>query len=112
MSKLVLAALCLGALPLLAAAETWTDVPLIDQNCSTKYNFKTADTHTRSCALSCASSGYGILTSSGTYLKFDKSGSQKVLKELKASSKKDHIRATVTGDQEGSSIKVQSVKLD
>jgi hypothetical protein len=101
-----------AALPLAAAVQTWTGVALVDQKCSVKFNASTVDTHTRSCALGCASSGYGILTSDGTFLKFDKEGSQQALDQLKASTKKDHLRATVIGDLDGSTIKVQSVKLD
>lgn len=112
MTKLVLTFLCLAALPLIAATQTWTDAPLIDQKCSVKFNVSTADTHTRSCALACQASGYGIITADGTFLKFDKAGSQKALSELKASTKKDHLRATVTGEQEGGSVKVQTIKLD
>ncbi len=112
MNKLALAFLSLTALPLIAATQTWTNVPLIDQKCSAKFKPGTADTHTRSCALACESSGYGILTADGTFLKFDKAGSQKTLDELKASTKKDHLRVTVTGDSEGNSLKVQTIKLD
>lgn len=112
MSKLGLSLLFLAGLPLIAATQTWTDVPLIDQKCSAKFTPATADTHTRSCALGCQSSGYGILTSNGHFLKFDKAGSQKALNELKASSKSDHIRATVTGDLKGDVVTVQSIKLD
>jgi hypothetical protein len=113
--KMRLALACLlvvAMLPLAAAAETWSNAPLLDQNCSTKYTLKDADTHTRGCALSCGSSGFGILASNGTFLKFDSAGTKMALAALKASSKKDHIRATVTGERENDMIKVQSVKLD
>lgn len=113
MKKFVLALLAFAAaLPLAAAVQTWTNVQLVDQSCSTKFTPKTVDTHTRSCALACEASGYGILTSEGTFLRFDKDGSQKALDELKTSTKKDHLRVTVTGDMEGKVIKVQSIKLD
>ncbi len=112
MNKLVLALLSLTALPLIAATQTWTNVPIIDQKCSAKFKSGTADTHTRSCALACESSGYGVLAADGAFLKFDKAGSQKALDELKASTKKDHLRATVTGELEGNTIKVQTIKLD
>jgi hypothetical protein len=101
-----------AALPLAAAAETWTSAPLIDQNCSTKYTLKDADTHTRGCALSCASSGFGILTSDGKFLKFDDAGSKKALAALKGSKKSDHLRATVTGEVANDTITVQSIKID
>lgn len=111
--KLVLACILIAAvLPLAAAAETWTNAPLLDQNCATKYTLKDADTHTRSCALSCASSGFGILTSDGKFLKFDDAGSKKALAALKGSKKSDHLRATVTGEMANDTIRVQSVKLD
>ncbi len=113
MKKFALAVLAFAAaLPLAAAVQTWTNVPLVDQKCSTKFTSSTVDTHTRTCALACESTGYGILTSDGTFLRFDKDGSQKALDELKASNKKDHLHATVTGDMEGKVIKVQSIKLD
>ncbi len=113
MKKSVFAFLAIAAaLPLGAAVQTWTNVPIVDQTCSTKFKPSTVDTHTRSCAMACESSGYGILTFDGTFLKFDNKGSQKALDELKASTKKDHLRATVTGDLEGSTIKVQSIKFD
>lgn len=112
MRKLTLGFLCLASLPLIAATQTWTDVSLVDQKCSSKFTAQTADTHTRTCALSCESSGFGILTSDGKFLKFDKAGSQKALHELKASTKKDHLRATVTGELEGDAVKVHSIKLN
>ena len=54
----------------------------------------------------------GILTADGAFLKFDKAGSRKALDELKASTKKDHVRATVTGDVQDGVLKVQTIKLD
>ncbi len=111
--KLLFACVLIAALlPLAAAAETWTNVPLVDQNCSAKFTLKDADTHTRSCALSCAGSGFGILTSDGKFLKLDDAGSKKALAALKASKKPDHLRATVTGEVANGAIKVESLKLD
>ncbi len=112
MNKLIPVFLGLSMLPLAAATQTWTNVSLIDQKCSAKYKPATADTHTRNCALACESSGYGILTADGTFLKFDKAGSRKALDELKASTKKDHLRATVTGERKGDTIRVATIKLD
>jgi hypothetical protein len=43
---------------------------------------------------------------------FDKDGSAKATDALKATTKKDHVRATVTGEMDGSTIKVQSITLD
>ncbi len=111
--KLLLASILIAAvLPLAAAAETWNNAPLIDQNCSAKFTLKDADTHTKSCALSCAGSGFGILTSDGKFLKLDDAGGKKALAALKASKKSDHLRATVTGEVANGTINVQSLKLD
>lgn len=103
-------ALGLVAAPALAATETYKDVSVIDVSCSKKAAAN-ADAHTRDCALACAKSGYGIMTADGTFLKFDKKGDSEILQQLKASDKTDHLRVNVTGDVEGSTIKVKSVKL-
>lgn len=110
--KVLASILALGLLaaPALAATKTFTDVPVVDQNCSKKVAAN-PDAHTRDCALMCAKSGFGVLTSDNQYLKFDAAGNKEIIKELKASSKKDHLRVDVKGDVEGDMIKVQSVKL-
>jgi len=105
-----LALLGLFALPAFAATETFTDVPVVDSNCSKKVA-DNPDTHTRACALKCESSGYGIITSDKKFLKFDAEGNKQIVAALKASTKKDHLRADVTGEVEGDSIKVTSVTL-
>jgi hypothetical protein len=51
------------------------------------------------------------VTSDQHFLKFDAAGNQKILDELKASSKKDHLRVNVTGDVEGDTLKVSSISL-
>jgi hypothetical protein len=119
MKRIVFAAVAIAilaiaaVLPLAAAAQTWNNATIVDKSCSSKFKTDTAaDAHTVSCAVACASSGYGILTSDGTFLAFDKDGSQKALDALKATTKKDHIRATVTGEMDGKTIKVESISLD
>jgi len=109
----MLVAALLLALPSLAAAETWTGVPLVDVACSAKAKVKAnPDAHTRDCALACSKSGYGILTADGTYLKFDEAGNAKALAALNASQKTDHLRVTVTGDRLVGTIKVADLKLE
>ncbi len=103
-------ALVLLALPLVASAETFSNVSVVDVNCSKKVA-DTADTHTRDCALKCAESGFGIVTSDKKFLKFDAEGNKQVEAALKATDKKDHLRVDVTGDVDGDTIKVTSVKL-
>ncbi len=99
------------ALPLVAMAETWTNVPMVDNNCYAKVKAD-PDSHTRECAIQCAKSGYGIISADGTYLKFDGAGNKKMLELLNKSTQKDHLRVTVTGALKGDTIQVQTVKLD
>ncbi len=98
------------ALPVMAAPQTFKDVPVVDANCSKKVA-DAPDTHTRQCALKCEASGYGIITSDKKFLKFDAAGNKEIAAELKSSTKKDHLRVDVTGDVQGDTLKVTSVKL-
>lgn len=100
----------LGVVPAFAASASFHDVSLVDVNCSKKAAAN-PDAHTRSCALSCARSGFGILTSDNRFLKFDANGNKEVIKELKASHEKDHLRVNVSGDLQGDTLHVSSVKL-
>ena len=99
------------ALPLSAAAETWKNVVVVDTMCSVKVQ-AAPDAHPTKCALACAKSGFGILTADGSFLKLDEAGNQKAVAALKSTSKTDHLRATVTGERDGGTIKVQSLNLD
>jgi hypothetical protein len=112
MRKLASFFLLLGlrAMPALAAVETYKDVPLVDSNCSKKVAAD-PDSHTRACALKCAASGFGIVTQDKQFLKFDAEGNAKIVEALKASDKKDHLRVDVTGDVQGDTLKVTSIKL-
>ncbi|OFV80259.1 MAG: hypothetical protein A2Y78_10645 [Acidobacteria bacterium RBG_13_68_16] len=97
--------------PALAAAETWTNLPLVDHNCLEKVKAD-PDKHETSCLIMCSKSGYGVLTSDGTWLKFDKAGNDEALKALKATQKMNGIRVTVTGELTGDMIKVATLKID
>lgn len=110
MKKICLLMILAMALPALAAAEDWSNVSIVDTQCSTKVKTD-PDSHTRDCALTCAKSGFGILDKDGNYLKFDDKGNQEALKLLQSTSKKDHLRVSVTGSKQGGVIHVQSVKL-
>jgi len=105
-----LLALGLMATPAFAANQTFNDVSVVDVACSQKAAAD-ADSHTRECALTCQKSGFGIVTADKKFLKFDAAGNAKVLAELKASDKADHLRVNVSGDVEGDTIKVKSVTL-
>lgn len=111
MKKLMyLAVLGMLALPALASAETYKDVPVVDVNCSARAA-AAPDTHTRACALKCAESGFGIITSDKKFIKFDAAGNKEITEALKASDKKDHLRVDVSGEVEGDTLKVTSIKL-
>ena len=92
-------------------AETWKNVSVVDNNCAQKVKAD-PDAHTRSCALKCATSGFGIVTSDGQFLKLDSAGNEKVVSALQKSDKKDHLRVTVSGEKQGDTIKTSSVQLD
>lgn len=100
----------LSAMPAFAAVETYKDVAVVDVNCSTKVAAD-PDSHTRACALKCAASGFGIVTQDRHFLKFDAEGNSKIVEALKASDKKDHLRVDVSGDVQGDTLKVTSIKL-
>lgn len=96
--------------PGFALAATYKNVPVVDVSCSKKVAAD-PDSHTRDCALKCTDSGFGIVTSDQKFLKFDAKGNEKIVAELKASSKTDHLRVNVTGKVDGDTIQVSSVKL-
>lgn len=98
----------LGAIPALAA--TFHDAPVIDVKCHNAYASNVAS-HTRSCAVACADSGYGIFTKDNHFLKFDAKGNQEVLKELKASNATNNLRVNATGTVKGDTLEVSSVHL-
>ena len=110
--KVLTSMLALGLLvsPALAETKNFNDVSVVDVMCSKKAAAN-PDAHTRACALQCAGSGYGIITSDGKFLKFDSDGNAKIAEELKASKKADHLRVNVSGDVEGDTLKVASVTL-
>ena len=100
-----------GFSPATAAEETWKDVPVVDTLCLAKVK-SDPDAHTTQCALQCAKGGYGLITADGSYIKFDEPGNAMVVAALKATKKKDHLRATVTGERDGEMIKVKAFSLD
>ena len=107
-----------GLIALVAGLASAADVSgiLMDKMCSAKAvqgGQKAATDHTRQCALMppCQQSGYGVFTSDNRYLTFDEGGNAKALAALKGSSKKDNLQVTVTGDVQGDTIKVATLKL-
>ena len=110
MRRAVAVMVAMLALPAFAAAEDWSNVSMIDTQCSTKAKAN-PDAHTKECALGCAKGGFGILDSSGNYLKFDAKGNEQALKLLESSNKQDHIRVDVSGKKDGGVIHVESLKM-
>ena len=109
--RTVVTGLCLAALPALASAETWKNVSLVDTMCVGKVKAD-PDKHPAACALKCADSGFGVLTSDGTFLKLDAQGNTLATAALKATKKTNAIRATVDGEKDGETIKVKSLTVD
>ena len=109
--KIGILTLAAATLAAVLSAETWKNVSLIDSQCVDKVKAN-PDKHTVKCALSCEDGGYGILTAEGKYLKFDDAGNKKALAALHATTKTDHVRATVEGTVSGDQIKVASLSLD
>lgn len=90
----------------LASAETFSGT-VVDVMCKGK----DLASHTRSCAVDCAKSGFGLVQADGKFLKFDESGNARTLSMLKKSSKEKDLKVKVTGTSDGDVIKVQAVEL-
>jgi hypothetical protein len=67
--------------------------------------------HTRECSLSCAKSGFGMVTAEGKFLKFDEAGNARTLYLLKKASKEKDLKAKVTGTLDGDLLKVQTIEF-
>jgi len=106
----VVALLALTAGAVAVSAATWTNVALVDVNCSARVQ-DDPDAHPRACALRCAGSGYGIWTADGKYLKFDADGSQKARELLEASDREDHLRVNVSGEMVDGALRVESIEM-
>lgn len=94
-----------------AAEQTWTHVSVVDSLCIAKVKGN-PDAHTRECAIQCVKGGYGLVAEDGAYLKFDAKGNAMALEGLRASKKADHLRAKVTGERDGETIKVSSIAFE
>ncbi len=68
--------------------------------------------HRRACALSCAASGFAIVTADGKVYKLDSAGNKKALALLKASTKETDLRAKVTGELNDGLIHVGAIELE
>jgi hypothetical protein len=134
MTTRVLKHLGIGVGVCLAAAASFAysfspstfDGVLIDSHCSYKAETRivpgglleggmlSAYAHTKSCLLmqECQRSGYGIFTYDQKFLKFDAAGNQKALALIKnTADKDDDYRIEATGELQGDTLKVTSLKL-
>ncbi|PYX96751.1 MAG: hypothetical protein DMG63_16310 [Acidobacteria bacterium] len=110
MHKFLLVTAIMASFVAVAAAETFNDAPVLDVSCA-RIAAKDPDAHTRECALQCQKSGFGIMTSDHKFLKFDSKGNSLVVDALKKSDKNAHLRVDVSGDLQGDTLKVTSLKL-
>ena len=106
----LLGLLALSAVPAFCAEQTFSNAPVVDTMCAKKVSAN-PDSHTKACAVQCQGSGLGIVTPDQKFLKFDPAGSKQVLEQIKSSKKEDHLRVDVTGDVEGDTLKVRTVKV-
>lgn len=116
----------------LFSATTWAaEVKgiLLDKSCSSKAEERiasgtgdgpmmeggmlAAEAHTLECLQmsACQKSGYGVYTSENKYLLFDAVGNRKAIEALKTSKRITDIRVEVTGEVQGNTIRVVSLKL-
>src|SRR4051812_32379156 len=65
--------------------------------------------HTRECAVTCAKSGYGLVTADGKFLKFDEAGNARALTALKKLTREKDLKAKVTGSVAGDVLKVEAI---
>jgi len=104
MKYIALSLVLTAGLAVAAAAESVSGT-VVDVMC----RGKDLASHTRECALTCAKSGYGVVTADGKFLKFDEAGNARTLAALKKLSKEKDLKAKVTGTVDGDIIKVESV---
>jgi len=109
---------------MLGSAPTTVKGVIMDKACSSKAEERilptgivggmvVAEAHERQCALmpACQKSGYGIFTFDQKFLAFDAEGNKKALEAIKASKKLVDLEAEVTGEINGDTIKVATLKM-
>ena len=89
-----------------ASAESFAGT-VVDVMCRAK----DLASHTRECSLSCAKSGFGIVTAEGKFLKFDEAGNARTLSALKKTAKEKDLKAKVTGTVSGDLLKVDTIEF-
>lgn len=100
----------------LAPAATVNGI-LMDKMCSAKAisgGESVATAHETKCALlpACAGSGYGVYTADNKFIAFDSGGNEKAAAALKATKKTSDLKVRVSGDVNGDTMTVKSLKLE
>jgi|SRR5579872_690416 len=107
MKKLPLVAAAASLLSVAAFADTISGT-LVDVMCKDK----DLAGHTKKCAVGCAKSGFGVVTSDGKFMKFDEAGNAKALAALKATDKEKDLKAKVEGTVDGDTVQVVSIEIE
>ena len=89
-----------------AMADSWTG-SVVDVMCKGK----DLANHTKSCNVSCAAGGYGLVLSDGKFVKFNETGNAKALAAIKATAKEKDLKAKVTGTLDGEVINVTAIEI-
>jgi hypothetical protein len=107
MKRLAILTAAASLLSVAAFAETWNGT-LVDVMCKDK----DIAGHTKKCAVGCAKSGFGLVTSDGKFVKFDEAGNSKALAALKATDKEKDLKAKVEGTLDGDIVQVSSISIE
>jgi hypothetical protein len=96
-----------------AASGTTVYGWLIDAHCAHYFRGSAAAEHPVGCNLGegCRDVGWGVMTSSGEYLKFDPSGDQTALKILQTTSATKDLEIRVTGRKRGTEFVVRRMAV-
>jgi hypothetical protein len=109
----------------IASAATFEGV-IVDKACSPKMELRivspgntmvggmvSAEAHTKECLLmpECQKSGYGLYTRDNKFYALDAEGSRRALALIKASTKLVDFEVDVTGEVQGDTLKVATIKL-
>jgi hypothetical protein len=101
MKRAVGVLLCSAAL---ACAESFSGT-VVDVMC----RGKDLASHTRECAITCARSGYGLVTAEGKFLKFNEAGNARTLTALKKLNREKDLKAKVSGTLHGDVLDVDTI---
>lgn len=67
------------------------------------------NTHTAACALKCQSSGFGVVTAEGSFLRFTHDGNKRAIAMLQSSGKTANLQVSVQGKRQGKLLAVETI---